>query len=367
MKYIFKALSKIILIAIYNLRYIYFNSLLKNEYSESIKLDGKKKLLIAIIDNASHTPTYIHLEFLLYLKSLNFKKNYILVLPFGKYSKVFYKKKDKFVKNGEDLRLKTILDPSFDIIENFNKNIIYFSERFDSYKFIINKKKEDLTLPKNADILSLTKVNFEESFFKKYLSVYKKTKKRVFLRSPDVFIQLAKKYINYKSSQKIVTISLKDSKYSNKRNSKILEWMKFASFLKKRGVRVVFILDITSLDKKNHIRNKIKEYENYDIFSFDMRARLAIYELSYLNFSVSSGTNVLLFNSRAKYLLFSLVNTKIKSGTGSYDLWFKHTGVAINQQIPFASSGQKIIWTEDNERFNVMVKEYLMFEKKNKK
>ena len=346
---------------------MYFNSLLKNEYLENIKFKSKKKSLIAIIDNASHTPTYIHIEFLLYLKSLNFNKNYILVLPFGKYSKTFYKKKENFVKNGEDLRLKTILDPSFDIIENFNKNVFYFSERFDSYKFIKNKKKDDLTIPKNADILSLTKVNYKESFFKKYLSTYKKTKKRVFLKSPDVFIELAKKYINFKPSQKIVTISLKDSKYSKVRNSKIFEWLKFASFIKKRGIRVIFILDITSLEKKNHIRDKIKEYENYDIFSFDLRARLAIYELSYLNFSVSSGTNVLLFNSRANYLLFSPVNTEINSGTGSYDLWFKHTGVAINQQLPFASSRQKIVWTKNNEKFDIIVKEFLIFEKNKKK
>jgi len=55
---------------------MYFNSLLKNKYSENIKFKSKKKSLIAIIDNASHTPTYIHIEFLLYLKSLNFNKNF---------------------------------------------------------------------------------------------------------------------------------------------------------------------------------------------------------------------------------------------------------------------------------------------------
>jgi hypothetical protein len=364
MRLVLKMLNRLSSILRNNLNYFYVNSILKKDFSDNLILKNNEKILIGIIDNISHVPTFVTLEFLIYLKSLNHKNNYIFILPFGKKIKTMYRKNEKFVKDSDSFRVKTILHPILEIVSGFNKNIFFFSNRFDAYNLIKNSKNIVL-IPKNSNILNVTRYDFRNSFFKKYLLNYIKTKKRVLLKSPEPFLDFIKKYIDLKYNQKIVTISLKDANYSPARSSKIYEWLKFASFLKSRKIRVIFILDITSMGKKNYLRNLFGNYEIYDLFSFDIRARLAIYELSYLNCTIGSGTNVLLINSKSSYLLFSPIKEEIKYGTGSYDLWFKHVGVPIYEQFPFASKKQKIVWSKNNERFSIMVKEFLNFEKIN--
>lgn len=367
MRKIFNLLKKIILTFNNNLNYIYVNSVLKKEYIKNLYLRKKEKSLIGVIDNISHTPTFVNLEFLIYLKSMNYKNNYLLIFPFGNKIKTLYKKNDNFVKNTNDLRFKTILEPSIDLVQNFKKNVIFFANRYEGINFFKEKKKNDLILPVGASIFYVSKVNYNESFILKYLRNYKLTKKRVLLRSPDVYQQILKKNINFKIDEKIVTISLKEAHYNNARNSKINEWLKFASFLEKKKYRVILIPDITSLTKNSLVFKKLKNFEVNELAAYDIRIRLALYENSFLNFSTSSGTNTLLFNSKANYLIFSVYNEKIKYGTGSYDLWLRHTGIKYGNQFPFATTTQKIIWKKNNENFTTIKTEFLKFEKLYKK
>jgi hypothetical protein len=361
---IFNFITKTFVIFYNSFSYIYVNSILKKKFSENLFLKRNEKLLIGVIDNISHTPTFVNLEFLIYCKSLDYKKNYILVLPFEKKIKTLYKKKDNLVKDDENLRYRTILQPALDIIENFDPNIVFLSNRYEALNFLNGNNSNKVILPQKFNVLKVTKVDDKVSFLKKYLLAYQKTKKKVVLKAPNVFVELVKKYINFEDDQKIVTISLKDAYYSRKRNSKISEWIKFSSFLKKNKIRVIYILDISSLGNKNYFKKLLKDYEIYDLFSYDIRARLALYEISYLNCSISSGTNTLLFHSNSNYLLFSPINNKIHYGTGSYSLWLKHTGIKFNDQFPFALNTQKIVWTKNNEKYSCMVKEFKEFEKK---
>ena len=365
MNLIFNFFKKIFFTVNNQLNYYYFASLLKREFIKNINIDKKnQKSLVGIIDNISYAPTFIVLEFLIYLKSLNFKNNYIIILPFEKKKETLYKKNDNFISSGNDLRYKTILEPSLDLIKDFNKNIIFLSDRYKGYNFLNKKNTQDLILPKKTDIFTISKEDYNFTYLKRYLENFKKNKKRVLLESPKFMKEFVKKYINYKEKEKIISISLKDANYQSLRNSNNKEWFKLANYLKNLGYRVIFISDITTLDKKkNFIVQEMYNYENYDIFSFDIRARLALYEICFLNFSVSSGTNVLLFHSKANYLIHSVTNHKIKYGTGSYKVWYKHTGISHNKQFPFATDFQKIIWEKDNENFSCMKKEFINFQK----
>lgn len=366
MNLIINFFKKIIYIINDNVNYYYVNSSLKKEFIQNLNFDKKnKKSLIGVIDNISHTPTFIVLEFLIYLKSLNFKNNYIIILPFGKKKKTLYKKQENFINSSEELRYKTILEPCLDIVKNFNKNIISLSDRYKSYNFLDKKKTKDIILPKETSIFNVSKVDYNSSYLKKYIEILKKDKnKKVYLESPKYMQEFVKKYLNYRKEQKIISISLKDAYYQINRNSKLNEWLKFAKYLKNLGYRVIFIQDISTLNKKNNIKQQLYNYEYFDIFSYDIRARLALYEICDLNCSISSGTNVLLFHSNVNYLLFSVINEKIKSGTGSYKLWFHHTGVGRNKQFPFASNLQRIVWKKNNEKFSCMKDEFIKFKKK---
>ena len=365
MNLIINFFKKIISIINDNINYYFVNSSLKKEFIQNLNLDKKnKKSLIGVIDNISHTPTFIALEFLIYLKSLEFKNNYLIVLPFGQKKRTLYKKKDNIISSSEELRYKTILEPCLDLVGGFNKNIIFLSERYKAYNFLNKKNTKDLILPKKTSIYRVSKVDYSKSYLKKYIEIYNKTKKKVFLEAPAYSKEFVKKYIDFKPDKKIISFSLKDAYYNKDRNSKLSEWLKFAKYLKNLGYRVIFIKDISSLNTQNKINQKLNNFENFDIFSYDLRARLALYEICYLNFSTSSGTNVVLFNSNANYLIFSVVNEKIKDGTGSYKLWLHHTGVSHNEQFPFASNLQKIVWKKNNEKFSCMKDEYLKFKKK---
>ena len=158
-------------------------------------------------------------------------------------------KKDNIINSSEELRYKTILEPCLDLVKDFNKNIILLSDRYKGYNFLNKKNSKDLILPKKTNIYSVSKVDYNTSYCKKYLKIFKGNKKKVLLESPKSTKEFVKKYINYKKEKKIISFSLKDAYYKKDRNSNLREWLKFANYLKNLGYRIIFIKDISTLKK----------------------------------------------------------------------------------------------------------------------
>ncbi|WP_373840301.1 hypothetical protein [Methanospirillum sp.] len=175
----------------------------------------------------------------------------------------------------------------------------------------------------------------------------------VVFKAPDYALKYVDSWLKERSEgKKIVTITLRESVYEERRNSLINEWIKFADEIIKSGFFPVFIRDTEKNMKYDE--KPLSEYVTIPEASIHVPIRMALYDRAYLNMAVSGGPPVYsVCNRNNPYLLFKLV-----AGYGSTnENFFKQMGVEPGTQPQICGLFQKWVWKEDT--FEIILDEFL--------
>jgi len=153
--------------------------------------------------------------------------------------------------------------------------------------------------------------------------------------------------------RKVVTITLREAPYNTNRNSKIAEWARFVAGMDKNVYCPVIVRD-TYCDSnlpKEFDDCIIHEYANWNTF-----IRMALYQLSYINLSVSNGAFALcMFCRKSRYLRFKIVVADSPVADTKF-LEDVHGMKSGEQPLLRYHGFQKLIWEDDD--FDVINKEF---------
>lgn len=160
----------------------------------------------------------------------------------------------------------------------------------------------------------------------------------------------AKKYIadwieTHCKDKKLLVISLRSCVYQEKRNSNLQSWKEFASKVNSDIYFPVLIPDCeTAFDELS--AKELKDMNIFPEISWNLFLRCALYEASFLSFSISGGTaEILYFLKDVRYLIFK---TLVPDYSVTSEDYLRSLGMQIGSQQPFAARFQRIIWKTDD-------------------
>ena len=326
----------------------------------SIYLKKKKSnILYAIYDLSVSPATYDILPFLYSAEICRIKKRcnfiHLIILTgdedgFRKGSLNAYNANAKSPDsvNLTDLqgRLMNIVIPCYQILPTV-KSVSYFGMRDESFRFLNSTNLSKY--PEKYHIFApVMGYGFQDIFRMDDLLEY-----NVVFKAPGYALKYVDSWLKERSEgKKIVTITLRESVYEERRNSLVNEWIKFADEIIKIGFFPVFIRDTEKNMKYNE--KPLSEYVTIPEASIHVPIRMALYDRAYLNMAVSGGPPVYsVCNRNNPYLLFKLV-----AGYGSTnENHFKQMGVEPGTQPQICGPFQKWVWKEDT--FEVILDEFL--------
>lgn len=135
-----------------------------------------------------------------------------------------------------------------------------------------------------------------------------------------------------------VTITVRESDYWPERNSNQLEWEKATDAIRESGFEVFWIGDTE---------------KSTSIWSWDIDARLALYENAVVNLAVSNGPVILLYCSDAPYITFKIVTDGVHSSSADF---LRGHGYEIGDQ--FGPNGVTV-WEDD--KADIILREFNAF------
>ena len=170
---------------------------------------------------------------------------------------------------------------------------------------------------------------------------------------PGIFIGLkapeqGKRYINNylrekNINKKVVTIVIRDYEYDRARNSNIEEWAKFVKFLNSENFHPLVIPDTDNAFSGN------LPFETKNLISdccWNIPLRMALYEASFVNFSVLNGSGaIMLFNPHCHCIFMKTLG--IGSITSNDDEVLKTTGYRAGEPKKFMTENQIFSTLED--------------------
>lgn len=148
-----------------------------------------------------------------------------------------------------------------------------------------------------------------------------------------------------------ITITLRESEEWPHRNSNIAAWLKFAGDLKAKGERVIFVRDTVKANEE------LTGWETCPLASTDLHARMALYQLSRMNYFVANGPTLLAIYGYANYRIFLDLQPDghaFLSDTPTF--WREKVGVEPGGQFPWVLPNQRIVWSAD--RYEVISAEW---------
>jgi len=155
------------------------------------------------------------------------------------------------------------------------------------------------------------------------------------------------------NERKIITITLRESYYEQKRNSNIKDWGEFARSLDHNKYLPVIIRDAETVFTP--IPNELNDLVFFNEVIFNIELRAALYELSYLNMLVNNGpVLVARWLKDSKSITFKMIVEE--SGGAVTESHFRSLGLNPGSQYQPNSPFHNLIWEDDN--YNVIVREF---------
>jgi hypothetical protein len=139
-----------------------------------------------------------------------------------------------------------------------------------------------------------------------------------------------------------ITITLREAKHWPKRNSNLEAWLKFAWDLRDHGERVIFVRDTARANEP------LGDWETWPQASFHVGMRMALYSVAKCNMFVSNGPAGLGLFSKVPYLYFLRVFRDTEYEANNPDWWIRANGIGENEQWPWATPQQRMIWKADS-------------------
>lgn len=141
-----------------------------------------------------------------------------------------------------------------------------------------------------------------------------------------------------------ITITLREAEHWPHRNSNMTAWMDFATYLRNRDERVIFVRDTA----------KAREpmpwaFEICPPASTDLHMRVALYERAKANLFVANGPSILAAFMEKPWLCF----VPIEDESSPYhanrpSFWRMHVGIDVGEQYPWSKPDQRLIWKRDD-------------------
>lgn len=154
---------------------------------------------------------------------------------------------------------------------------------------------------------------------------------------------IAKKWVKRQGlSKPIITITVRASEYQPARNSMMSEWCKFAEYADGKGYEVIFVPDTENMFDASMFPDNAICCRSA---ALDLRFRLALYELSALNFFINNGPWLLGVLSPKVRSIIMKVNTE--SVEVSSAKWLKSMGFVQGENLPFLKKYQQLVWQPD--------------------
>jgi len=174
-----------------------------------------------------------------------------------------------------------------------------------------------------------------------------------FASKPGVFKGLrateqGKKYINQYIKErgikkKIVTIVIRQYDYDSVRNSNLVEWAKFVEYLITHDYHPLIIPDTDNAFNKN------LPFDNKYIFTdccWNVQLRMALYEISHLNFSVDGGGGAIMsFNPLCSCIFMNM--NPVGSVVGTAEASRKYMGLEADEQWKYLTEKQHLNFQSD--------------------
>ena len=153
------------------------------------------------------------------------------------------------------------------------------------------------------------------------------------------------------ANRKIITVTLRWSPYQEERNSNMKAWSEFIQNLDPAIYYPVIIKDTWTAFKP--LPSELDSLYVFEEACWNLELRVALYELSYLNLSVTCGPVVFcIFNSRVRYLIFKMM---VPSDTDRAR-FYRSEGLEPGSQHDHATSFQRLVWKDDT--YPVIQKEF---------
>ncbi len=150
---------------------------------------------------------------------------------------------------------------------------------------------------------------------------------------------LAKKEVREQlDGEKPVVITLRESENWTHRNSNLKEWIRFATYLRSRGERVIFVRDTAKATEP------LPGWETYPRASVELDIRLALYEQAKCNFFVPNGPWGLAIFTRAPWIMPIQLSKDELYRPYNPDFWPKYQGIEEGEQWPWSTTKQRIVW-----------------------
>ena len=331
-----------------SLKYIIKKNYINSKLEKKNNLEVSNDNFYIVLDLMSFRCTWDIIGFLILAKIECKSSNpTIIVLPNINFDIDNQSPKEKswMKNNSKNIRFDNIIKPCFELLENFNPNIIYLNNR--KLNDFINIYNDNI-FPKNLEKNEI--IEWDYGIYKKINNKFNLSKNIPSLKAPLHYEVIVDQYIKKNANnKKIITITLRDSSFSEQKNSNISEWLKVYKKLKKDGYYVIFLDDFENTSINNHKSELVKE-NIYHYANIDPRVRLALYERAFVNLTVNNGTGQLL--NYSKYTNFLMFKHYVNDVTSSSSLENNLKSLGLdgkkNEQYPFHNKCQKIIWDPDD-------------------
>ncbi len=325
------------------------------------KYNNKNKYIHAFFDLSNSRSTYDIVGYLIYLSSYSKIKNKevkLIILPDEKYKQDWQKEKNFLTDESINFRNQYITKQLLNLVENFSPQLIFLEKREEALEYF--SVQPDLKFPKNINQNELIAWDDYYLFINEF---YKKNNFITSMKAPNFINKFVERLFNNVDTKKgIVTITIRDSSYSEFRNSNLNNWIEFYFWLIERDYYPIILNDTEKLHINSYILDKNnKRIPTFDLGSLNCDIRLGLYEAAFLNTGVGTGPTLLLnFSKYCNYLLFkTYVDEESSASLKSFE---KICGFGKNEQWPFANNFQKLVW-EKGDDFNLLKKEFINIER----
>lgn len=165
------------------------------------------------------------------------------------------------------------------------------------------------------------------------------------LKAPSDVQSKMDKWLAAKGIDNPVVITLRECQHWPHRNSRLANWLRFASVLRGDGEQVVFVRDTAKADEECI---EGADFPTCWAAAVDIQARMALYARAKCNLFVGNGPAALAFFSDRPYLMFSPIDPTGKWFPGTDEWWRKNHGIGTGEQFPWSKETQRIVWDLDH-------------------
>jgi len=209
--------------------------------------------------------------------------------------------------------------------------------RYESFPSAFDPLRPDFTLKRGKPPLyGMVHVFGPENFGKGYAAA---------LRPPDHTLDLVRAWAGkYLGGRPFVTITLRQTPYRPRRNSRIEVWQKVVEHYAGRDFMFVVLGDYTNLFGSPAItgENVIECPEAVMHLTF----RAALYQIAIINLFTNSGpAGLCYFNPETRYISFAIGTDE--PGVNAEDMQFLH-GIGQGESLPGSGPFQKLVWEPES-------------------